>query len=264
MKKLTALLCALSLLFLLCACDSPAAPTEPATTATTGPVSTEDPTEDQPPVPQETQPEEASSDVPTYPGTTIPLDGLYLQEVARHDQPIFDTPSYDGAVVDTVQVAGIYTIVEEVTDDEGNLWGKLKSGTGWIDLDDARAFNENIPLLSAGYAHEDLLNTGDYIGCGEDSEFSVALVIHAYDTATDLKLTQVLWTEEGFVDDTVLFTLEELTPRTPLVAKVVFSGDMTMFAVTATAPDGTVQRYILSQNGRNNGLTVTLDTPDTP
>jgi hypothetical protein len=58
------------------------------------------------------------------------------------------------------------------------------------------------------------------------------------------------------VDDAVLYTLEKLTPRMPLVAHLVFSGDMTMFAITATAPDGTTQRFLLSQNGRNNGLTL--------
>ena len=35
--------------------------------------------------------------------------------------------------------SGTYTIVEEATDEAGKLWGKLKSGVGWICVSDISA-----------------------------------------------------------------------------------------------------------------------------
>ena len=45
---------------------------------------------------------------------------------------IFAEPRYDYTIVDTVWEKGLFTIMEEKEDEEGNLWGKLKSGLGWI------------------------------------------------------------------------------------------------------------------------------------
>ena len=39
------------------------------------------------------------------------------------------------AIVDVIKDKGIYTILETKTGQGANLWGLLKSGTGWISLD---------------------------------------------------------------------------------------------------------------------------------
>lgn len=49
--------------------------------------------------------------------------------------PIFELPIYDIAYLFYTAEAGAYTIVEETYDESGNLWGRLKSGAGWIQLD---------------------------------------------------------------------------------------------------------------------------------
>ena len=43
-------------------------------------------------------------------------------------------PGTEYAVNGTVSKDGVYTIVEEARDKNGGLWGKLKSGAGWIKL----------------------------------------------------------------------------------------------------------------------------------
>lgn len=51
---------------------------------------------------------------------------------------IYDKPSYSGRIVDEIKSDGLrYTIVAESYDEDNNLWGKLKSGKGWINIDDA-------------------------------------------------------------------------------------------------------------------------------
>lgn len=43
-------------------------------------------------------------------------------------------PGTNYAVNGTISKGGVYTIVEEAKDKNGGLWGKLKSGAGWISL----------------------------------------------------------------------------------------------------------------------------------
>lgn len=50
---------------------------------------------------------------------------------------IYDTPSYSGKITGTIDDGLKYTIVKEYYDSSNELWGKLKSGMGWINIDDA-------------------------------------------------------------------------------------------------------------------------------
>lgn len=90
------------------------APTEPATEPPTEPVPTE-------PVPTEPAPTEPASKVP-----------YTMQFPASYD--IFNMPGYHFRYVRDIGLTGVYTIVEEQYDEFGNLWGKLKSGIGWVQL----------------------------------------------------------------------------------------------------------------------------------
>lgn len=69
----------------------------------------------------------------------------YTVNVSRSDQPIYSGPGYDYDYEGTVEIAGIYTIVDEAYDSYGNLWGKLKSGAGWIDLTSVRSGTSRVP-----------------------------------------------------------------------------------------------------------------------
>ena len=91
-------------------------PTEPATEPATEP-----PTE--PPTEAPTKPRKPMSEVP------------YIQTLPREGRFVYQGPSYDSPVVQPMP-HGAFTIVEEVYDGQNFLWGKLKSGIGWICLDD--------------------------------------------------------------------------------------------------------------------------------
>ena len=251
MKKLICWAAVLSLLATLCACNpDPGGDSQPTATRTPDPTGTTGQTvapTDGPDV----------SDGTTGPAeTTAPEDGSYLQEVKRRDQPVFDAPSYDGTVVGTVQEAGVYTIVEEVADDEGNLWGRLKSGMGWIDLTDVRATNEAGLLISAGWAQGE---PGDecMVYRGTDSEYASVILFQAYETLRDVSFYRILWDGETYTVDEALYSLSEMNEDTPLAAYVEFAGIMTMYGVSFTDESGAQHWFRVSQNGRNNALDLT-------
>lgn len=56
-------------------------------------------------------------------------------KVKNEGHNIYSQPSYDSTTVQSISI-GAYTIVEEQTDSDGNAWGKLKSGLGWICISD--------------------------------------------------------------------------------------------------------------------------------
>ena len=142
MKRFVRITIIFALALLLAGCrEVPAAPAEttlPAQTTlpeeTTVPVHTTVPVETTLPPETAVPTEPVPTTAPTEPVATESGSLPYLQFIQRADQSIFDGPSYDYALVGTVQQRGTYTIVEETWDYEGNLWGRLKSGAGWVDL----------------------------------------------------------------------------------------------------------------------------------
>lgn len=63
----------------------------------------------------------------------------YLLDVKGY-VPIYDKPGYNNLKVDEITELTKYTIVEErrLSEDEHDVWGKLKSGLGWINIYDAK------------------------------------------------------------------------------------------------------------------------------
>lgn len=217
---------------------APAEETEPETTAepeeTTFSAPTEEPTEE-----------------PTEPEASVP----YLETVKRPDQPIFDGPGYDYGYVGTVEVAGVYTIMEERRDYEGNLWGRLKSGLGWIDLTDSRAAEAMQIPVSAGFADDRLLKSGNYHECVADtSEYAVKIAFRAYETLTDVTFSSLQFDGEEYVVAEGLCSLPELTPDQPLVVWVSFPGDMSCYGLAFKDSDGVFHRYTVSISGRNGTI----------
>lgn len=179
----------------------------------------------------------------------------YLQKVARADQPIFAGPGYDYAYVATVEIATAYTIVEEAWDGEGNLWGRLKSGIGWIDLTDVRA--ENAPSVTAGYADDTLLRSGDYVECiADETEYAVKLAFRPTEPVTNVSLTLLQFAGDTYEAAEALCFLEELLPDAPLVACVAFAGDMTVYGLSYTDSQGASHRYVISISGRNGSVVM--------
>lgn len=69
--------------------------------------------------------------VPAAPVSKVP----YKVRITATDLRIRKGPSTDSAIVQKAIAPGVYTIVSEATGKGATLWGKLKSGLGWVSLD---------------------------------------------------------------------------------------------------------------------------------
>ena len=189
---------------------------------------------------------------------TLPESELpYLENIPHADQAVLKGPSYDYGMVRTVEKAGIYTIVEEVWDQEGNLWGKLKSGAGWVDLTQIRS-EESIQMpMTANYADDRLLDTGNYHYCVADSsEYMVQVAFRAQETLRDVSLFTA-WSDGDLNIGKEIYYISQMTPDKPLVADVAFPGDMSMYGISFVDSDGIYRTYIASVSGRNGMLIFT-------
>lgn len=243
MKKLLPILLIVSIALLICGCQSKAPESEitlPHTQAPTDKTSqapTDETTEPSPDT-QQTEPEET-----VYP--TVRLHAAVK---------IFDGPSYDSGYVQTVGIDSIYTIVDQVQDDEGNDWGKLKSGIGWVDLTKAAAEEQNMPAVTAALAEPALLESGNYHKAGEAMEDTIAIILRPQEALTKVSVAWMELMDDGYaVADSVIF-MEELTPDKPLVVYVTFPGDLTAYGIFCTDSQGVAHRYLLTESGRNGTL----------
>lgn len=195
-------------------------------------------------------------DIPRYVDRTSDTQLPYLQKVTRDDQSILDGPGYDFGFVDTVQTAGTFTIVAEVTDSEGFLWGKLKSGAGWIELTQVRQEQTQKPILTANFADSRLLDSGNYHHyVADSSQFSVTIAFRAHEALTEVSFFSVL--VPGDMSQTQeLYHLDRLDPEKPFVAEVSFPGDLSMYGIRVTDSKGVTHTYTVTISGRNGALVM--------
>ena len=262
-KHFTHILLILTLAALLAGCmavpaDPTTAPAAAATVPTTVPTETTSPTAET--LPAETVPTEApAAGESTEPDTTVGASTClpYLLRIERCDQSIYDGPGYDYGFVGTVRERGTYTIVEESEDYEGNLWGRLKSGIGWVDLTEMQSEEYQNALISANYADENLMLHGAYHHYASGEEYSIPIAFRAYGRLRDVALFHMEFSPEGYFPGADIFTLEEMTEDMPLVAELAFPGDMTMYGIRFTDEDGIVHQYSILISGRNGTLILT-------
>ena len=220
-------------------------PDSPTIPATQMPAETVMPTN--PPAITEAAPTEAAS-------RPVSPELPYLQKVTHADQSIFDGPGYDYAFAGTVKEAGTYTIVEEAWDVEDNLWGRLKSGAGWIDLTQVRKRIESPDALSANYADDLLLGSGNYHHYVRSSEeYALRIAFRARETLTDVRLYSMAFHETLELEEE-LFFLSRLEPEKPLVADLDFPGDMSTYAILFTDSSSNQTCLCISISGRNGTL----------
>lgn len=72
-----------------------------------------------------------AAQAPAAPVSSVP----YKVRITATDLRIRKGPSTDTAIVQNAIKPGVYTIVSEATGQGATLWGKLKSGLGWVSLD---------------------------------------------------------------------------------------------------------------------------------
>lgn len=264
MKRIYAYILTILVLALLTGCQmespgwvKPWETSAPAATETTAPTEAAPPTET-------AAPSQSPTEAPTEAHTTEPAateaegsDLPYLLKIDRADQSIYEGPGYDYVFVGTVQLRGTYTIVEEAWDYEGNLWGKLKSGAGWVDLTQIRSPEYANALISANYADDNLILHGDYHYCpGDNSEYRIPIAIRAYGKLRNVELCAYDFAGDDFVMGEAFFTLSEMDEDLPLVAELAFPGDMSMYGISFVDEDGVTHTYSISVSGRNGSLVL--------
>ncbi|MFR8169381.1 MAG: hypothetical protein ACLU9Q_01030 [Marvinbryantia sp.] len=179
----------------------------------------------------------------------------YLQQLDV-SIPIFDGPGYDNNYVRNIERSTLYTIVEEEMDGEGNLWGRLKSGAGWVDLERARAAENDPGPVAIYFAGDTLPENEEFLEYSEgDSWYPERIAFQANEPLTDISFL-FLVPGEDYEDGEALCVINALEEGEIFVAEVSFPGDMTAYGLTCTAEDGTEHRYTVSISGRNGSLVI--------
>lgn len=177
----------------------------------------------------------------------------YTVDIKHLNLPIFDGPSYDHTVTEVVYTKGLYTITEEASDGEGNIWGKLKSGLGWIDLGEAA---KTVPA-AVSYAHSSLTQRYEnkwtyYI------DDSVELLLFVDEQVTDFSVVQVEhpWDSDQASISKVYGTLDTLNSGQYVSVTMAFYGDAqeSDVGVRFTDKNGIERCFYITMGGRNNML----------
>ena len=197
MKRLICIL--LALCMVLCACTgAPAGTTAPdETTVPTLPAETTAPTETAPPE------------------TTAPAFREYTHRIEDPETMIYAGPAFLSGAVALVEEAGVYTIVEEALDADGNTWGRLKSGAGWICLTEPA-----LAPIYADYAQESFNAYHAY--WSDETDYITAIGFTPGEKLTDVKFGLLDWFEtESWQMSEVVYTMAELDPDRAFLAQVV-------------------------------------------
>ena len=173
----------------------------------------------------------------------------------RAEVSIFAGPGYDFSYDRVVGKDGVYTIVEESMDAEDNLWGKLKSGVGWVDLTAVAGSDAQNAPMTACFADGLALIDGQYQEhLVEDSEYTVRIAFRANEDLHQVTFNSLQYGENAFEVTETHFTMDEVSDETYLVVGVVFPGDMTTYGISFSDSNGEAYHYALSISGRNGEL----------
>ena len=224
------LLCAVAALcLLLCACGAPVETTAPA--ETTLPPVTE-------PVIETTSPVE----------TTEPAAREYTLRIEDPETMIYAGPAFLSGAVAMVEEAGTYTIVEEAQDRDGNTWGRLKSGAGWICLTEPA-----LAPIYADYAAESFNAYHAY--WSDETDYITSIGFTPAEKLTIVRFGLLDWFEtESWQMAEELYTVDEIDPDHAFLAQVVFWGDMTTYGISFTDADGAVRHFAVSISGKDGSL----------
>lgn len=188
---------------------------------------------------------------------TEPVFVSYVQNIPGN-QSVYSGPGYDYSFVMSIGIPGTYTIVEETMDYEGNLWGKLKSGAGWINLTDVRNKNACPPMLTVNFANNSEYGTDDYYFIADTSEYAVPVLFLASQPLRYLTLYAVRYDENGMIQREVLYCLDYIDSEKPVVMVLGFPGDMSTYTISFEDSQGEEIYYNLYISGRNGELVMSL------
>lgn len=190
---------------------------------------------------------EAATDAPVNePEPFVP----YIERIEDPIYAIYAGPGYDHEYVGMVGVVGAFTIVEEKTDASGSLWGRLKSGAGWVDLTYNRALkNKSIDVhyTEAGEKIERMIavDEGAYVSF-LTVEAKVGVTVSLY------KMGYV-----GSVEEKVYLESATLDAGEKIGVQYAFT-DTGSLIIEAARSDGDKQVYVVYQSGKDGSLVCSL------
>lgn len=165
------------------------------------------------------------------------------------DTEIYRGPGYAYGYARDVGKDGVYTIVQEALDYEGNTWGRLKSGIGWVNFTDVRTTGR--PVISVDFANRELLNNGGYLLYeSDDPNYATTIVFYAHEMLRDVSLYGLLFDGEEYLTDP-LYHFELFYEDIPLVAELPFYGDMTTYGISFTDAAGNERCFEVYISGRD-------------
>ncbi|MCD7882838.1 MAG: hypothetical protein LUI87_03890 [Lachnospiraceae bacterium] len=180
----------------------------------------------------------------------------YTVRISRNDLPAFEGPGYDYNYVCTIVTAGTYTIEEEEEDFEGYLWGRLKSGAGWIDLAEAVSDNSEVPI-TAVFGSEQIQDDGtcvEYIADDTENPMTT-LAFRPNENLKNVSFSLLGIDEDGnWIQEEERYTISELSADSCFVAAVCFYGDMTAYGISFTDEEGQERHFAVHISGRNGSL----------
>ena len=210
----------------------------------------------------DTEAVETDEPVTTYMPTddTEPEFTPYTVKVNNPAFPIYSDPGYEYIQTGKVGEVGVYTIIEEATEVEGTVWGRLKSGAGWIDLTLLRIENEGI--LTADYADEKLLASDNYHYFGSATDSSgVKIAFSAKVTLEDVSFCSVDMSE-SYKRGEELFRIPTWKPSQPFVVSVPFAGDMSAYELSCSYRGLFRYQFTVMISGRDGSIEL-LPVPAT-
>lgn len=246
MKKLLFIMLALSLLLTACGMGKTVSFRSIPTETTVLPTAAE-------PEAQTTAAVEATE------STALPTQKRLLPYTVKLTDPgmkIYEYPDFQAnpGSMDTIGQTGVYTIVEEATDDAGNLWGKLKSGAGWICLHNA----QNFPV-SARLAEQDTVFQYHY-DC-QEKEYVTSIAMTANEDVYEFRFQKLAWDGDALQIQQELATAELFYKDCVFLGDVVFHGDMTVYGFSFVDQAGNTRYFALSLSGRDGSLECWEYTP---
>ena len=256
MKKIISLLLALCTVLTICGCMANTEDGEAHGDSTTSTTGVSDITD--------TDTEATASDAPQStesPTTdTTPTFSPYTVKINRDNYPVYNGPGYEYELINTVGEVGVYTIVEEATEVEGRIWGKLKSGAGWVDLTLLNA--EENGIVTADHADEKLLASENYHYFTSDpSASAIKIAFFAHVNLEDVSFYSVDLSQ-SYARGPELFRIPAWKPSQPFVANVPFSGSMSAYGLSFSYGNGYHYDFTVMTSGKDGSI-ILLPTPAT-